>query len=594
MPASILCLMATLLQPAQGEAESQIPPFKFELPAGYQAFEMNPVANGEWHSFRQDRDATFTIAHLVISEPGAVSELVAADLRRRKWAPLLANIPHQILPWSGSWAALDASGSRIFFTQESRKRAALEKVVAQFDSLLIGSWEGPLDQLELAEQALASFRPPPSWHSAPPIDFDSSKGLGPSSKPNPAIGFFDLLVEFPQGASGNVAVEIAFTASDLFSAEQKKLKWEIPGGETRELELIDGKCQFKYELDLLPPLADTAGSNESLFGIWHSGLSAALLEPTWLALPVNADLEGFTSSLSTPPAWRLRVRTLGADYAISSAAAETIEVEAGTASRLFTFSKQTEGLSWPFLMVGSFNLREKWHYPLWLRAGAGAIRAGETLKFMTSLEHSLRDWLPASRFDWQVATFPSCGSRMLPGLWLLDEDDDWLQAPLDASFGRADYFTAMAEFAGARLFGLQLRGAGSAASFMEVSLAEYAAMRLLHASQHHIQADRLESLWRNHDQQSGDLLKPLSLITRMDLEGPRRLLSRGPLVWLAIEHKAGRDKLDAVLNAAIRTRSWWTTEDLREALENRTDQDWSTFFRDYVYGRDFPPTISKQ
>jgi aminopeptidase N len=63
---------------------------------------------------------------------------------------------------------------------------------------------------------------------------------------------------------------------------------------------------------------------------------------------------------------------------------------------------------------------------------------------------------------------------------------------------------------------------------------------------------------------------------------------------MAIEHKAGRDKLDAVLNAAIRKRSWWTTEDLREALEDRTGQDWSTFFRDYVYGRAFPPTINKQ
>jgi hypothetical protein len=75
-----------------------------------------------------------------------------------------------------------------------------------------------------------------------------------------------------------------------------------------------------------------------------------------------------------------------------------------------------------------------------------------------------------------------------------------------------------------------------------------------------------------------------------DSFGARRLQSRGALVWQAIETRAGREVLDALLDTALAAGKPWSTTALQAALEARTDGEWSDFFRDHVYGRLTPRT----
>ena len=78
---------------------------------------------------------------------------------------------------------------------------------------------------------------------------------------------------------------------------------------------------------------------------------------------------------------------------------------------------------------------------------------------------------------------------------------------------------------------------------------------------------------------------PLSMMPPDDSYGARRLQSRGARVWQAIEKRAGRETLDALLDGVVAAGVPWSSEDLRTLLEARTEDDWEPFFRDHVYGR---------
>jgi aminopeptidase N len=65
-------------------------------------------------------------------------------------------------------------------------------------------------------------------------------------------------------------------------------------------------------------------------------------------------------------------------------------------------------------------------------------------------------------------------------------------------------------------------------------------------------------------------------------------MTRGALVWKAIEDRAGRANLDRILNQHLQRGGSWTTEDLRNALEAGTEREWTDWFRQHVYGRTLP------
>ena len=95
--------------------------------------------------------------------------------------------------------------------------------------------------------------------------------------------------------------------------------------------------------------------------------------------------------------------------------------------------------------------------------------------------------------------------------------------------------------------------------------------------------------WQRHDREAGQLPAPLSLLPRADLLGPQRLLGRGPLVWRAIAERAGDQAFHTALRRFLKRGGFWTTEGLRQALEQATGDSWEEFFRLHVYGRKAPP-----
>ncbi len=594
----MLPLSLSLLAPAllALQAEPADIPFELKLPNGFSAFERVGGTGKEWIAQDKTGDARISIAHIALADAGARGDSIAKDLRQRKWAPLLQSYEHQIVPWSGTWAEGKAFGNQISFTQNGRERAAVEYILLELDSLILASWEGPAESYGEAVNCLMKFHPPLRWRPTPPVDLDTSKGLGPKAEVVPSIGFFDCYVEIVNGAKDKIEVTISFTASNSLRAsltDKNALDWQLPTGLTQTVALIDGHCEFTYELPALSTAEGSSIPDGPVFGIWHSHLSAAFLDPVWLAMPVLDQPTRTPRAFFESPAWRLKVRARGADRVLSSLAAESLELDAETATRVYQFPTNPAGNGWPFFLVGSFHPNKELHYPLWLRAGARAHKAKEYLEFLTKLEHALRDWLPAHQVNWQIASFPNCGNRMLPGLLLFDESEDWLQAPLDGHYKNTNRQVALAELIGARLFGLKLKGVGSATAFLESSLAEFAALRLLQSADEFDLADNLHRSWLERETIAGPLAQPLSLIDNSDLQGPQRLLSRGPLTWLAIQQLAGQSQLDAVLNQMLREQRHWTTEVLRQALETRTNTSWEEFFRRYIYGRETPPTISK-
>ncbi|MCH2112996.1 MAG: hypothetical protein MK213_09075, partial [Planctomycetes bacterium] len=205
MLASTLCL--GLLLQAQ---DAPVAPFQFSLPVEYGPFTRMRGAADEWESLRADREGRFAIAHLVLAERGATSERVAQDLRQRKWTPLMSQREHQMEPWQGTWAGGSASGTQLSFQINGMAKAIWERVFLHGDRLLVGSWEGPLSELEAATRALDSFRPPAEWRASPPVDVDPAKGAGPSAEVHPSIGHFDIHLLVPSGLT-QPSVELSFT-----------------------------------------------------------------------------------------------------------------------------------------------------------------------------------------------------------------------------------------------------------------------------------------------------------------------------------------------------------------------------------------------
>ena len=133
-----------------------------------------------------------------------------------------------------------------------------------------------------------------------------------------------------------------------------------------------------------------------------------------------------------------------------------------------------------------------------------------------------------------------------------------------------------------------LTGIGNGAVFLDASLSEYAAWRILESAGLLSEADAMRTFWKSNEDALGKLPLPLTLMPLGDLQGGRRLMTRGALVWLAIEKRAGRLVLDKILNSKLDGSGFWSTEDLRLALEKHCEDDWLPFFQAHVYGRKHP------
>lgn len=584
--ALLAALFSSLAQAAQGPPGAAEPPaFRLEVPPGYGPFGRGEGPGEAWRSSSESGAAQFLVETVALEAPGAVPEAVAADARRRRWDPLLRGSQPRFRSWAGSWAGRHAAGTEIEFRSGGAERAIVERFLVLDDRLVVGTWEGPAQEVSAARAALDTFQLPAAW-IPPSFATDPGRGLGPGATVLPPPGTLVVAVTLnPQAAGFQVGLLFepnpALPWPDgppvfLFPASAKG----IHGPEAEE----GGGWRLRYEVNWTREEEATAA------GVYPAPQALAALDPGWLAIPLPPGGEETPEASRTPPAWRLEVAVPAhlAALSWSPPAEETISEELGL--RRVVFRAMGPGQAWPFFLVGLFEPVEVSGLTLWQRRSARSLDPEGPLRFLDLLGRALQDWLPGAAAPWAVATFPLPGDRHLPGLVALAEGQEWLRSPLDAPWWRGGTRRAgLAERMAARAFGLRLRGAGTGAPFLEASLAQYGAWRLLQACGRTEEAEALHRAWRQSEETAGPLPRPLSLLPRADVQGAQRLLTRGPLVWRAIEEQAGRAVLDALLRNRVQAGGIWTTEDLRADLERVTGRDWSPFFERHLYGREPVP-----
>jgi hypothetical protein len=454
------------------------------------------------------------------------------------------------------------------------KLAVLERVLVQADHLVLSSWEGPQLGLDSARAAMASLQPPISWRPSPPQEEDFERGLGKKKAAPISLGHYSIKLSTHLQANA-LNVELEFQPSPALGNLQV-MDWWIPGEEPRKSTGENGLHRIRYSLNLGKDAEQAAK-----VGVVLSGHSIGLLDSTWLAVPLLEDVD---PQQILPPSWNLTLEVPAFDHALSWTTPTSNKVLDSSPVRELTFPTLAPGNAWPFAIIGQYRKYKDGAHPIWLRSGSRSREYQAPLTFLDNLDRGLLDWLPGNEDPWRLATFPGAGDRMLPGLAILDEKKDWLQTPLDAAYGNGTRRKGLAELITSRKFGLQLRGLGTAAPFLEVSLAEYSAWRLLRLLEHSKESANMLLSWKQREASLPAVRIPLSLTPRDDLLGPQRLLSRGALVWRMLANEVGEDCLDACLNAALRDGGQWSTEDLRLSLEKRSELDLLPFFRKYIYG----------
>ena len=570
----MVALLGTLL--LAFAPQTPAPPFSMELPPGYGAFEQTGPGDETWKARRGDALGQFLVQHLLVSTPGADVASVARDVRGM-WERNLRGLEATVEAWQGPWGGFDGAGADIRYTRGESDNVALERVLLLGEHLVHAVWEGPAAQKEQALEALKSFRVPGAWIPVPPPETDPYSGLGPAGAERPFPGTLRIHVDLT-GLPGQqqLVVEVVWDAPEGVDAGG----WLLPPAAT-PVEREDGEGQgIRYRLRV----DDMAGAGGP-YGMARPPLGPGLaaLDAAWLAVP-NAlfdDGPGYQA-----PAWSLRV-SFPATLTVFSDGPGKSSFADQQSFLVADFAELQPGRAWPYFLAGSYKPQKAGARTWYLRLDAKAPTPDLAVRGVERLEAALAKWLPAARGSRSVVSFPGIGDRALPGLLVLDEAAGWFSEPLDATREGLSRRTWLARAVAAGSFGASLRGLGSAAPFLEASLAEYAAWRLLEAEWPE-DAAALEAHWKAREAALGPLPMPLSMMPAEDAFGARRLQSRGALVWQAIERRAGRAQLDALLDRALAIGRPWSTQELQRALEESeesAESDWAVFFRDHVYGR---------
>lgn len=569
----LLSTLLTLCIAAQQPADV---PFEFELPQGYSDFQA--LDAGTWRAARLDGQASYTLRHFQLDALGADPNAIAEDLKQRQWIPLGSQLELEIEPWVGQVDRYPGAGWVVHYEAE-REMTILQRLTVCGDRLTMLEWEGPRAAQEDTRQRFDGFRLPSLWIPPPPPDRDPHRGLGEIELARPFPGRLEVEVRIPPFSfAEQVEVEMLYIPSQPL--DPGDFRWQLPlGAEAIELEsdTEDGR-RVRYRLPV-----DGARDYGSAYGLHRVGAqSISAVDALWLAVPM------FLLEQAVPyrsPAWSLRVLHPVHLKAVSSALARR-DYDEELQAAISTFEPVPADRSWPFFLLSGYRAEQSDGLDWQLRVDCKAKLVHDSARELQQLRQALAAWLPGGDPAWSMISFPGVGDRVLPQLLVLDEDRDWFQAPVDAELDGLPRRASLARYLCQDRFGSQLKGLGSAKLFLESSLAEYAAWRLLEAAGHEEEAASMAALWRARELHAGPLPMPLSLLSEGDLLGPRRLLSAGPLLWQEIERQASRPVLDAVLQQKLTSASTWTTADLEAALQQAApDVDWQAFLDQRLYSR---------
>lgn len=569
-----------LLAGALLQSPATTPPFELQLPEDYSGFVRVDAADGEsWVALRKDESAQFELRHFLLATPGARADLVAANLRTERWEPLMRGFGSEIKPWEGSWAGMKAAGHRIDYVYQDRSQVIVQRLLVDDDHLVIGTWEGQRNALAAASRALDSFQLPASWRASKVAQFDEERGLGNSATPPPALGHFDVEVDATDATWAEIGVRVQFRP--LQATDPEEPEWLLPAH-----AILDhsSATEVRYRISLLS--AD--GLPVPRAGLTPGPGCLAAFSPGWLAMPAWLATE---DGRFAAPKVTLSVIRPAHLTALSDVAIDSVWAVPGNAEGVFhgtRFEPRAGGGSWPIFSLGFYDEQVITERLLRLRRSAESPTPERAIRALDELTRTGTQLWPAANPAWTVLTFPGAGDGVFPELIVLDEANRWLRDPVDGEWIDGNRRTGLARKLGFLWFGRQVAGRGHGAVFLDAALSEYIAWRLLEAAGATREAKAMRQFWIDSEQTAGPLPRPLSLMPLEDLTGARRLMTRGGLVWKAIEDRAGRAALDRILNQRLQRGGSWTTEDLRDALEAGTEREWTDWFRQHVYGRALP------
>ena len=563
---------------AWAQQQPLAPPFELPLPAGFEEFTQNADGMGVWTAPRSDGIAKFEVSHFLLGSFGANAKAVAENYRQNHWLPLLGEREHSFTAWQGKLDSYSAEGWEITYSQGSRKMMVVQRLTIQGDRMTMVLWEGMAAAVDDARTRLAAFRMPLEWVPAPPPEVDIYAGLGANGTAAVFPGSFHLEVRVPPAEiAAQIEVDITYVPG-LAPVASGEFQWHLPqDAEVMAVKEDLGGRRIRYRLPL------TEEGTNGLTRINKDSFSA--LDSLWVAVPTFL----FDSKTGfEPPAWTLRV--LHPPHLLSLGTEQmALEFSEELNANITDFVPMPAGRAWPYFMVGAYKKEQtsglNWH----LRLDSKSRLTHDTVRELMRLRPILDQWMPGSSEVWSVASFQYIGDRVLPNLLVLDEELDWFQAPVDVELNGLTRRVTLARLLCQQRFGSRLHGLGSAKLFLDVSLAEYATWRLLSQSDNQADADALLAQWKLAEEYAGKLPMPVSLLDSSDLFGARRLLSFGPLVWMAIEKRCGRIAFDAMLQDLLQQPRSWTTADLEAELSKRQPAvDWTAFMRQHVYGRTMP------
>ena len=565
-----LLLVSALQTPA--------PPFELPLPEGYLPFQQDDPTSQSWVSRRADDLGMFKVERFTVTSPGANQDSTAAEVQAF-WQRNLASMESSVQAWTGEWLERPAAGADIRYTREGKSIGVLERMLLIDTQLIHALWEGPEGQKPAARAALHALTVPNEWIPLPPPETDIYRGIGQHGAPAPFPGSLRLHVDLSGMDSQQVmVVDVIWDAPEGMTTDG----WVLPPAAQEMKSAEPGPLAVRYRLRI----DDNAGAG-SPYGMTRPaiGHGLAALNANWVAVP-NVLLEA--NAGYQPPAWTLRI-SYAANLQVFSFGEGQRVFDEETGLLQSTLPSFAAGSAWPYFLVSAVEPRKEAGVTWSLRKDAKATSPETPIRGLIRLDKVLRAWMPHAPARPHLTSYPGTGDRAMPGLLVLDENERWFDGPLDATRDGLTRRVWLARAVAAGTFGAGLRGVGTGAPILEGALSEYAAWRLLEEEWAE-DAAALQASWVKREQEMGALPVPLSMMPPQDAFGARRLQSRGPLVWQAIERKAGRVKLDAVLDAKLAAGLPWTTRDLKAALDEATEEDWSRFFRDYVYGRLTPPT----
>ena len=563
-------------------------PFTMDLPESYGAFETDPQRAGTWSATRADDLGKVSVGRFDLGVPGAQLDAVLEDIANRQWRPSLANLPEASLErWSGTLSGLPAGGWEITYRYNESMMAVTQQVAITGNYLILMDWSGPAAGREGMKPYLQSLQLPPDWLPEPTPTVDPARGLS-GDLHSPFPGTLSIALDL-RNLEEEERIDVLVTyhggaAAESSEEEPQALDWRLPPAARRlEANPGDGPFDVRYQLNI-----GESHNYGNAYGITRlPGDSFAALDPLWIALPMTLVQ---SEELYAPPAWSLTVYH-SAHLRCMTAQPVLTNFQEDTGIMTSAMTQLEAGQAWPFLVMAQYQQRREQDGTWWLRLDAKARTPKEALKARRALVETAQElWGEVPEFT--LASFPYVGDRVLPGLLLLDEQRGWFDKPIDGQLDDAPRLVQLARLIAQQRFGARLRGEGTAAQFLERSLAEFATVRLLEQVEWPDAAEMAEELrqsWREREESAGQLPLPLSLIPVDDLYGARRLLSFGPLVWAEIEARMGQEAFDHMLRERTAAPSRWSCADLERELKQRApDVDWEPFLRASLYGRDLP------